>query len=251
MWRDRDLIASITERARLAGYRALCVTIDVPVHGNRERDRRNGMTIPPRITARNFWDAAWRLRWLRDQLIGERFTFANLTGVAPGGSAVDIGTYQERELYKPGSDWSDIAWLREIWNGPLLIKGIMSADDAKRALDHGVNGLIISNHGGRQLDGLPGTIDVLPRISAAVRGQLAILLDGGIRRGSDVVKAIALGAAASMIGRPYLWGLAADGEAGVTRVLEIFRQEIDRTMALMGCPRVSDLDPSVLERFPA
>jgi L-lactate dehydrogenase (cytochrome) len=248
MWRDRDLVRSVVERARAAGYRALLVTIDVPVHGNRERDHRNGMTMPPSISARNFWDSAWRVRWLRDMLLRDKLTYANLSGIASGDTAVSIGSYIDRELSKPATDWSDITWLREIWEGPLLVKGIVRADDGRRAAQAGADGVIVSNHGGRQLDGLPATIEVLPEVVAAVGEQLTVLLDGGVRRGSDVVKALALGASACLVGRPYLWGLAAGGEAGVERVLRILATEVDRTLALLGCPAARDLDQSFVRR---
>jgi L-lactate dehydrogenase (cytochrome) len=246
IWRDRELVESIVERARLAGCRALCMTIDVPVYGNRERDARNGMTIPPRINVANFWDSALRPRWLRDQLFGDHLTFKNLQGIAPGDDAVAIGTYLERELYKPSSDWRDLAWLRELWDGPLLVKGIMTADDALRAAEYGADGVVVSNHGGRQLDGLPGTIDALPEVVAAAGDRMKILMDGGVRRGTDVVKALALGATACMVGRPYLWGLAAGGAKGVEQVLDIFRQEIDRTLALLGACTVDDVDRTLI-----
>jgi L-lactate dehydrogenase (cytochrome) len=251
VWQNRDLTKSFVDRARAAGYKALVLTVDVPLLALRERDIRNGFTIPPRLTVRNVLDTLRRVGWIRRVLFGPRLTLANLIG-APGAPRTDIvtlGGVANRQV-DPTVNWRDLDWFRSLWPGPLLIKGILSAADARKAVEHGVEGIIVSNHGGRQLDGAPATLEVLPEIVDAVGGQAEVLLDSGIRRGEDVVKALALGARAVMIGRPYLYGLSAAGEAGVELALGILKGEIDRTLALIGVPKVSDLDRSMLRRRP-
>jgi L-lactate dehydrogenase (cytochrome) len=250
VWQNRDLTRSFVERARAAGYKALLLTVDVPVVSRRERDLRNGFTIPPRVTARNVVDTLRRARWVRRVLMGQpRLTLANLVG-APGAPRTDIVTLAgvANRQVDPSISWADLAWFRSLWSGPLLLKGVMTAADARRAVEHGVDGLVVSNHGGRQLDGTRATIEALPEIIDAVHGRLEVLLDGGVRRGADVVRALALGARAVMIGRPYLYGLAISGQAGVRRAIEILTNEIDHVLALSGVPRVADLEPSVVRR---
>jgi isopentenyl diphosphate isomerase/L-lactate dehydrogenase-like FMN-dependent dehydrogenase len=249
VWQNRDLTRSFVERARAAGYRALVLTVDVPIISRRERDLRNGFTIPPRLTVANALDTLRRPDWIRRVLLGPRLTLANLVG-APGAPRTDIvtlGGVAHREV-DPSVAWADLGWFRALWAGPLLLKGVLSADDARRAVDHGVDGLVVSNHGGRQLDGAVASIEALPAIVEAVGGRAEILLDGGVRRGADVVRALALGARAVMVGRPYLYGLAGGGEAGVVRVLEILRDEIDHALALVGVPRAAALDRAIVGR---
>lgn len=246
LWRGRDVTRSLVERAHQAGYRVLCIAVDVPITGKRLRDLRNGMTIPPRIGVRNFLNTLGKLPWVRDYLFTEKITFRNLLGIADGDDAVSMWTYVNNELINPAANWSDFAWLREMWKGPLVVKGVVTVEDTLRAIDYGADGIVVSNHGGRQLDGLPSTLEVLPEIVRAVGGRAEVFLDGGVRYGTDVVKAIALGARACLIGRPYLWGLAAGGEAGVARVLEIFEEEIDRTLALIGRSKVDKVDSSAV-----
>jgi len=247
VWQNRDLTRSFVERARRAGYRALVLTVDVPVPSTRERDVRNGFTIPPRVTLRNALDTLRRPGWMRRVLLGPRLTLANLVGApgAPRADLVTLGGVANRQI-DPSVGWADLAWFRSLWSGPLVLKGVLSVADARRAVEHGVDGLIVSNHGGRQLDGSPASVAVLPEIAEAVGARVEVLLDGGVRRGTDVVKALALGARAVMIGRPYLYGLSAGGEAGVTRVFQILKGQIDETLALIGVPRVVDLDRSIL-----
>jgi L-lactate dehydrogenase (cytochrome) len=250
VWQNRDLTRSFVERAHAAGYKALLLTVDVPVISRRERDLRNGFTIPPRVTARNVVDTLRRARWVRRVLMGQsRLTLANLVG-APGAPRTDIVTLAgvANRQVDPSISWADLAWFRSLWSGPLLLKGVMTAADARRAVEHGVDGLVVSNHGGRQLDGTRATIEALPEIVDAVHGRLEVLLDGGVRRGADVVRALALGARAVMVGRPYLYGLAISGQAGVRRALEILANEIDHVLALSGVPRVADLEPSLVRR---
>lgn len=247
VWQNRDLTRSFVDRARGAGYRALVLTVDVPLISRRERDLRNGFTVPPRLTLRNALDTLRRVGWMRRVLLGPRLTLANLVG-APGAPRTDIvtlGGVANRQV-DPSVTWADLAWFRSLWRGPLLLKGVLTVDDARRAADHGVDGLVVSNHGGRQLDGTPASVEALPAIAEAVGDRVEVLLDGGIRRGADVVKALALGARAVMIGRPYLYGLAAGGQAGVRRALRILGSEVDHTLALVGVPRIAELDRSVV-----
>ena len=249
VWQNRDLTRSFVERARAAGYRALVLTIDVPIISRRERDLRNGFTIPPRITVRNALDTLRRVGWMRRVLFGPRLTLANLVGApgAPRADIVTLGGVAHRQV-DPSVAWADLAWFRSLWQGPLVLKGILTAADARRAADHGVDGLIVSNHGGRQLDGTPASVEALPEIADAVGDRIEVLLDGGVRRGADVVRALALGARAVMVGRPYLYGLAAGGAAGVRRALDILAGEVDHTLALVGVPRAADLDRTVVRR---
>ena len=253
VWQNRDLTRSFVERARAAGYRALLLTVDVQVISRRERDLRNGFTVPPRVTARNVVDTLRRAGWVRRVLMGQRrLTLANLVG-APGAPRTDIVTLAgvANRQVDPSISWADLAWFRSLWSGPLLLKGVMTAADARRAAEHGIDGLVVSNHGGRQLDGTRATIEALPEIVDAVGNRMEVLLDGGVRRGADVVRALALGARAVMVGRPYLYGLATGGQAGVRRAIEILANEVDHVLALTGVPRVADLDPSLLRRADA
>jgi L-lactate dehydrogenase (cytochrome) len=244
VWRDRELTRDLVERAAAEGYRALVVTVDTPVLGKRERDLRNGATIPPRITIRNALDTLRRPRWLLAMARGPRVTFANVaaadpsTGLRPFALSPFVNT-----LFDAAVTWRDLEWLRGLWKGPLVVKGLMSAEDARLAAEHGADGVVVSNHGGRQLDGAPGTLDVLPEIADAVGGELEVMLDGGVRRGTDMAKALALGARACMIGRPYLYGLAVGRRRGVATVVDLLTAELRRAMALIGCARPSDLGP--------
>jgi L-lactate dehydrogenase (cytochrome)/(S)-mandelate dehydrogenase len=241
----RALTESFMDRAKRAGYRALFVTVDVPVHGNREMDRRGGMGAPPVLTPGRILSAAVRPRWWWHFLKDQRMSARNLVDESGLEAAVRSVQTQYRFM-RPELDWSDFQWMREQWNGLLYIKGVLDANDAVRAVDLGADGIVVSNHGGRQLDGAAASLDALPAVVAAVGDRAEVLLDSGIRRGSDVVKALCLGARAVCIGRPYLYGLAARGPAGVSHVLQIFREEISRTMTLMGVARLKDLDRSWL-----
>jgi L-lactate dehydrogenase (cytochrome)/(S)-mandelate dehydrogenase len=246
IYRDRGFTRELTERAGQAQYDALVLTTDNQMLGNRERDLRNGFTIPPRFRLANLAAMVPKAPWLwrmRREL--PRITFGNY--LRPGESA-DIKTLAGRmaSLLDPAMSWGDVDELRKLWSGPLILKGILHPDEAKAAVAHGVDGIIVSNHGGRQLDGAAASLDALPAILDAVGGRIPVLVDGGIRRGSDVVKALALGAKACLIGRPQLFGVAVAGEAGVARVLEIFAQEIDRAMGLCGVTRIDQIDKSLL-----
>lgn len=239
-----DLTASLMKRAWNAGHRVMFVTVDVPVKGSREGERKTGMGIPPVLTPRRLLNISRHPRWAYNVLAHRRIGGRSLVesgGVAGALESIEI---QERELMQTTLDWDDLAWMRDQWKGPLFIKGILDPEDAKRAVALGMDGIVVSNHGGRQLDFARPTLEALPDIAEAVGGRAEVLLDGGVRRGSDVIKALALGARAVLIGRPYLYGMAADGEAGVSHVLDIFEEEISRAMALMGVASVHDLDRS-------
>jgi 4-hydroxymandelate oxidase len=224
--RDRHITEQLVSRAETAGYRALCVTVDAPLLGCRKRDRRHRFTLPAELELAN-------LATLSDlkipQTDGESGLFA----------------YFAQQL-DPGLTWNDLEELRSLTHLPIVVKGILRGDDAQRAADCGVNAIIVSNHGGRQLDGAIASIDALPDIVAAVSSPLEILVDGGIRRGTDILKALALGANAVLVGRPILWGLAVNGEAGVGHVLELLRDELDLAMALSGCANIAAIDPSLI-----
>ena len=243
VWRDRSLTRSLVERAATAGYRAMVLTVDVPVLGQRERDLRNGATIPPRVTFRNAFDSIQKLGWLLGMARHPRIDFVNVARPTETRGPFALGPYVNSQ-FDPSVSWKDLDWFRSIWTGPLVLKGIMAAEDARRAVEHGVDAIVVSNHGGRQLDGLPAPIEVLPEIADAVNGRLEVLFDGGIRRGTDVIKALALGARACMIGRPYLYGLGAAGQAGVEHAINLLKMEIDRAQALLGRPALADLDRS-------
>jgi L-lactate dehydrogenase (cytochrome) len=246
VYRDRGFTRELTERAAACGYDALVLTIDNQLLGNRERDIRNGFTIPPRFGPSEIMAMAFKPGWLwrmRSEL--KRITFGNY--LKPG-ETVDIGTLAGRmaSLLDPTMSWKDVEDVRKVWRGPLLLKGVLHPEEAKAAIERGIDGVIVSNHGGRQLDGAPASIDALPAVVDAVGGKIAVLMDGGVRRGADVVKALALGAAACLVGRPQLWGLALAGEAGVAYMLEIYRREIDRVLGLCGISRVADVDRRLL-----
>ncbi len=239
-----DLAGSLMKRAWNAGHRVMFVTVDVPVKGSREGERKTGMGIPPVLTPRRLLNISRHPRWAYNVLAHRRVGGRNLVDSGGVTSALESIEIQERELMQTTLDWDDLAWMRDQWKGPLFIKGILDPEDAERAVALGVDGIVVSNHGGRQLDFARPTLDALPGIAAAVGDRAEILLDGGVRRGTDVIKALALGARAVLIGRPYLYGMAAKGEAGVDHVLDIFEEEIERAMALMGVASAHDLDPS-------
>jgi isopentenyl diphosphate isomerase/L-lactate dehydrogenase-like FMN-dependent dehydrogenase len=248
LYRDRGFTREFVERAAAGGYDALVLTTDNQLLGNRERDIRNGFSIPPIFAPLDILAMTGKLPWLlRMRRDLPRVTFANY---ARPGEKTDLAAIAGRvgSMLDPALSWREVDWLRGLWKGPFLLKGILHPGEAAEAMNHGVDGLIVSNHGGRQLDGAVASLDALPGVIATVEGRIPVLLDGGVRRGSDVVKALALGAAACLIARPQLWGLAVAGEAGVARVLDILRREIDRTMGLMGVTRIAELGPDCLRR---
>lgn len=244
---QRDINRRIIQRARAAGYRTLVLTVDTKAQGPRERDVRNGFVVPPQVTLRNLFDALRCWRWTLDVPLGPTVTFANLAGETHSKS--DIFTIAEyiKNLYDLAFDWEALAWCKSEWQGPVAVKGILSPDDARLAVEHGADAVIVSNHGGRQLDGAISAIEALAPVVDAVAGRAEVILDGGVRRGADVLKALCLGARACMVGRPFLYGLSAMGEAGVEKVIEIFRQEIDVTMLLMGQRDLQSLHRGLLK----
>jgi isopentenyl diphosphate isomerase/L-lactate dehydrogenase-like FMN-dependent dehydrogenase len=246
LWAERAILERLIDRAAAAGCGALVVTVDVPVIGNRRRDARNGFAVPPRLTWRTAADLLRHPRWLAHapSAVGAAH-FLDEAGVNPS-AKMEHARMVNRLLANPGSTWADLAWLRERWRGPLVVKGLLSAEDARLAVEAGVDGIVVSNHGGRQLDGARASIDALAEVAEAVGDQVELLVDGGVRHGSDAIKARALGARAVLVGRPWLYGLAADGEAGVAGVLEVLRAEIDRGLALLGRPRFDDVDASAI-----
>jgi len=248
VWRDRELLKSFIERCRDSGYKALCLTVDVPVFGQRERDMRTGVTIPPELTLRSMFDTLMRPQWLMEYLTSARMELANVRGHSSVSNDAFVLAEYTNAQFDPSVDWDAAAWMIQQWQGDFAIKGIMSKTDALRAVDIGATAIIVSNHGGRQLDHAPGSFDVLAEIVDVVDGHAEVILDGGVRRGTDVIKALALGAKACMIGRSYLYGLGAGGEAGVDRALGLLGDEIRRNMALLGVTSVADIDASYLKR---
>ncbi|MFV0375032.1 alpha-hydroxy acid oxidase [Microbacterium sp.] len=241
LWRSREVVRTLVDRARAAGCAALVVTLDVPVNGKRPRDHRNGMSIPPKVTPRNALQVARRPRWFLDLLRGPAIGFRNLEGIATGSSAMSHQEFVNTQLVNPRASWEDVSWLRREWDGPLILKGVMSTADAAQASAVGADAVVVSNHGGRQLDSLASSARTLPRILDAVGDAMPVLVDGGVRSGTDVVKLRAMGAAAVGVGRPWAWGLGAGGERGVARALEIFRDEVTETLCLLGTPHAETL----------
>jgi len=228
VWKDRDVTAQLVKRAVKAGYGAICLTVDTPVLGRREKDERNAFTLPPGLSIANVRPAG-------------------LAGMPASERGSAFAKYVA-ELLDPAVTWRDIAWLRSLTSLPIVLKGILTAEDATLAVEHGVDGIIVSNHGGRQLDSTVGTLEALPDIVAAVQGRVEVFMDGGVRRGTDVLKALALGAKAVLIGRSILWGLALGGSDGVQRVLEHLRGELELAMALTGRTAIAQVDRSLIQR---
>jgi len=250
VYRDRSFTHEFIDRAEAAGYHGLILTIDNQFGGNRERDIRNGFTIPPKLGAAQVAQMAVKAPWaLRMRRELPTLSFANYVR---DGKAINMRDPKFRltDMLDPGMSWADVDDIRKRWKGPFLLKSLVHPDEARRAVDHGVDGVVVSNHGGRQLDGMISAFEALPHVVDAVRGRIPVLADGGFRRGADVVKALCLGASGVMLGRPNLWGIAAGGEAGVARVLEIYRSEIDRVMGLLGVSRIADLGPDYIRAVP-
>ncbi|WP_145273438.1 alpha-hydroxy acid oxidase [Prescottella equi] len=236
--------AALMRRAWAAGFRSLFVTVDVPAVGNREGERREGMGVPPVLTPRRLLDVSRHPRWAYDVVKHRRIGGRNLAsgdGVTAALASIEI---QERHLVQSRLNWDDVAWMRDNWHGTVHLKGVLRPEDAARAVDLGLDGVVVSNHGGRQLDGCVPSVAALPAVADAVAGRAEVLLDGGIRRGTDVLKALALGADAVLVGRPCLYGMAVAGERGVEHVLTILREEIARGLTLLGVRDVQDLDQS-------
>ncbi|MFN8831058.1 MAG: L-lactate dehydrogenase [Labrys sp. (in: a-proteobacteria)] len=247
---DRDFVQRLIDRAKAAKCSALVLTVDLQILGQRHKDVRNGLSAPPRMTLPNIIDMARRPAWCMGMLGTQRRTFRNIVGHAKGVGDISSLMAWTNEQFDPKLNWKDVAWIKERWGGPLILKGILDAEDARMALSTGADAIIVSNHGGRQLDGAPSSISVLPRIVDAVGDKVEVHLDGGIRSGQDVLKALCLGAKGTYIGRPFLYGLGAMGEAGVTKALEIIRKELDTTLALCGKRLVTELGRDIIHESP-
>lgn len=241
-WRNLGLIDSLVERAGAAGYSTLVVTVDVPVYGNRLREGRTGMGIPPTITPAQAWSAVRRPSWLYHLLREQRISLKNLEPVDSTAAGSISSFALQSENLAAGLDWRNLEHIRARWQGPLLVKGILDADDAERAVEVGADGVVVSNHGGRQLNGTLSSLEALPAVAGRVGHRVPVLVDGGIRSGGDVVVALALGASACLVGRPMLYGLGGGGPDGVRDVLRILREELERTLSLMGVPGVAAID---------
>ena len=249
-WGGRELSARLMERAWSAGYSALIVTVDSLIPGNRERDTRNNFAHALHFSPKIVWDALTHPRWLLQTWLARGMPrVENIVEFAPAGADAYALAAFTRTQRNPFYSWDDIDWVRSQWLGPLLIKGVLTAEDARAARAHGADGVVVSNHGGRALDSAPATLDVLPEIveAAASAGGLTVLVDGGFRRGSDIVKALALGAKGVLLGRAVLYGVAADGEVGVARALALLREETDRVMGLLGVASVAEIGPQHIE----
>ena len=244
--RDKDFLERLIERAKAARCSALMLTLDLQILGQRHKDLKNGLTTPPKPTLGNLLNLATKPRWCLGMLRTKRRTFGNIVGHAKSVSDISSLSVWTAEQFDPRLNWGDVEWIKKRWGGKLILKGILDVEDARLAADSGADALIVSNHGGRQLDGAPSSIEALPAIVQAVGSRIEVWMDGGIRSGQDVLKAWALGARGTLIGRPFLYGLGALGEAGVQRCLEIIGRELDLTMAFCGRTRLQDVDRSIL-----
>jgi L-lactate dehydrogenase (cytochrome) len=239
--RDRDFVGRLIDRAKAAGCSALVLTLDLQVLGQRHKDLKNGLSAPPKLTVASVLDMATKLRWCLAMLGTKRRTFGNIVGHAKGVDDMSSLSSWTAQQFDPRLSWDDVKWVKDRWGGKLILKGILDVEDARLAARSGADAIIVSNHGGRQLDGAVSSISALPAIAQAVGGRTEVQFDGGIRSGQDVLKALALGAKGTYIGRAFLYGLGAMGEAGVTKALEIIHRELDVTMALCGRRDVSEL----------
>jgi L-lactate dehydrogenase (cytochrome) len=248
LMRDRSFNVELLERAKAANCSAIMLTVDMPVQGLRRRDPKNGLSIPPRLTLKNLFEVALRPAWALKVLSGKRRTFGNLEAHMKGTGGLKTLSEWIAQQFDPTVTWKDLAWLRDHWPRKIIIKGILDAEDARLACEHGVDALVVSNHGGRQLDGARSTISALPEVVEAVAGRCEILFDGGVRTGQDVLKALALGANGCLMGKAFLYALAARGEAGVTLALDIIRKELAVSLALTGANDVRNVTPDILVR---
>jgi L-lactate dehydrogenase (cytochrome) len=250
IFKDREMTREFVQRCRDARYDILCLTVDTAIAGNRERDHRNGMSLPPRITLKNFFSYGTSFHWLFNMLRNRDFRLANVEHRVDAlvGGAVGLIQYVN-DQFDRSVTWDDVAWLIKQWNGPFVIKGLQSVTDVRQARDLGASAVMVSNHGGRQLEGTPAPVDCIPALRDAVGNDLELIVDGGIRRGVHIIKALALGADACSIGRPYLYGLAAGGQAGVERAIELLRSEVERSLGLLGCNSIEQLGPEHIARL--
>lgn len=248
--RDRGFTRDLIQRAKAANCSALMLTADLTVQGQRHREIKNGLSVPPKITLRNILDMASKPRWAWSMLRAPSRSFGNLQGRIDNTDSLTTLAQWIANQFDPTLEWKDLAWIRELWPGKLIIKGILDARDARIAADHGVDAIVVSNHGGRQLDGAPATIDALPSIVQAAGDRMQVLLDSGIQSGQDLLKALACGAHAGLIGKAFLYGLGAMGEAGVTKTIELIRRELSVSMALTGQTDVRCIAPEIIWRKP-
>ena len=246
--RDRDFTGDLIDRAKAAGCSALVLTLDLQILGQRHNDIRNGLSAPPRLTPGHVWQVMTRPRWALNMLGTRRRTFGNIVGYAKNVTDLSSLSSWTGEQFDPRLSWDDIAWIKQRWGGKVILKGLMDVEDARRAADSGADALVVSNHGGRQLDGAPSSIAVLPEIVEAVGERIEIHLDGGVRSGQDVLRALCLGARGAWLGRAYVYGLGARGRHGVSEVLEIIRKELDTTMAFCGERLIGNVGPHNLYR---
>jgi len=243
--KDQALTDNLIDRCKSSGFKGLCLTVDTVVAGNREKDHRTGFTTPPKLTLKSLMSFAAHPKWTVNYLTHEKFKLANVAHFTKNGSSIAKGVMEYiNEQYDPAMSWKDAEYCVKRWNGPFALKGLMSVEDAKKAVDIGASAIMLSNHGGRQLDGSRSPFDQLPAIVDAVGGKIEIIVDGGIRRGTHVLKALALGATACSFGKGFLFALSAGGQEGVEMVLQRMRDEIRRDMILMGCKSIKDLNPS-------
>jgi L-lactate dehydrogenase (cytochrome) len=251
VWKDRGLVAEMLARAASSDFEAIMLTVDTAVLGRRERDVRRGFTLPPKIGAATLFDGLAHPQWTWDFVRAEPITFANIVGTgAPDGARVTSLADYVNTQFDASLSWKDLDWFRGVWAGPIVLKGVQSVEDARRAADAGIEAVALSNHGGRQLDGAPPILELVSPVAEAVGDRTEIVCDGGIRRGSDIVKAVALGARACMVGRAYLYGLGAGGELGVDHVLGLLDSGMRRTMALTGTRTISDLGTELVRWRP-
>jgi L-lactate dehydrogenase (cytochrome) len=244
--RDREFIRNLIARAAAAKCSALVLTVDLQILAQRHRDIKNGLSVPPKMKVANVIDMLTKPRWLGGILGTRRRSFGNLVGhVKVAKDAGSLGEWTASQ-FDPALNWEDVKWIRKLWKGKLIIKGIMEVSDARLALKHGADGIVVSNHGGRQLDGAPSSISALPKIVDAVGDKTEILFDGGVRTGQDLMRGLALGAKGAMIGRAFVYGLGANGQAGVSTAIECIRKELDMSMALCGVNKISEIDERVL-----
>ncbi|MGB7303581.1 MAG: alpha-hydroxy acid oxidase [Burkholderiaceae bacterium] len=243
--RDREFIAGLIERAKKAGCSALVITADLQIMGQRHKDLYNGLSAPPKLTIPNLLNIATKPRWALNMLQTKHRQFGNIVGHVKGISDMGSLSAWTSQQFDPTLNWKDIEWIRDLWDGKIIIKGILDEDDARRCVELGADALIVSNHGGRQLDGAPSSIEALPHIVSAVGDQIEVHVDGGIRSGQDVLRAVALGAKGTYIGRPFLYGLGAMGETGVQRCLEIIHRELDLSMGFCGITDIANVDQNI------
>jgi L-lactate dehydrogenase (cytochrome) len=244
--RDRGFAASLIERAKRAGCSALVLTLDLQIQGQRHRDLKNGLAVPPRLTWGTAWDILRKPGWALNVMTSKRKSFGNLEGRIPNADSLTTLSQWIAGQFDPTLSWKDVEWVKNRWGGPLVLKGILDVEDAKIAAQSGADAIVVSNHGGRQLDGAVSSVRALPEIAEAVGDRIAVWFDGGIRSGQSLLKALALGAKAVLLGRAFVYGLGAKGEAGVLEALQVIQKELDVTMALTGTRDVKDASPAIL-----